>query len=451
MDPVPEQTAAPNFYLIGLIGNLGSGKSTVRKMLEQLGARGIDADALAHVVTQRGSPAWRKIVATFGADVLTYNGRIDRRQLGKRVFAETDALQKLEAIVHPAVGALTKEILRDIAAPVVVLEAIKLVEAGMAQWCDALWAVTCDTETQIERVTRTRPLSDADARTRLVAQGSLANKLKLAAVVIDNSGNEAATRTQVAQAWNALRGATGRDKTEWLVGAPRVAPKLPPPIPALRSEDAPTVIMPAPLVAPPPTLEWTPVPAPVEPPTLKPTPPSIEAEPPPTAPPKSAAEFEVRRTRRSDLDALALALAKREGKPQPLAREEALQRFGERGYRIAISEGHIVAFAAWEAENLVATVREVWAESSYIALLVLPKLFALIEEEARGLLCEIVLVFVENSAPLFINEQVRGVGYSIADLNSLHPMWRQIAQDRLKPGERIWAKRLREELITKPV
>jgi dephospho-CoA kinase len=162
---------AQNFYLIGLIGNLGSGKSTVRQMLEQAGARGIDADALAHVVMRRGSPTWRAIVNAFGADILTHDGRIDRRALGARVFADAAALQTLESIVHPAVIALTKDLLRETTQPVVVLEAIKLFEAGMHSWCDALWAVACASETQIERVMRARKISAADAQARLAAQG----------------------------------------------------------------------------------------------------------------------------------------------------------------------------------------------------------------------------------------------------------------------------------------
>ena len=169
-----------NFYLIGLIGNLGSGKSTVRKMLEQLGARGIDADALAHVVMQRGTPTWRAIVDAFGASILAYDGRIDRRALGARVFADASALQTLEAIVHPAVGALTKDLLRETTQPVVVLEAIKLIGAGMHHWCDALWAVTCPVDAQIERVTRTRQIgarsfSNASARFFPQTHGGMMN------------------------------------------------------------------------------------------------------------------------------------------------------------------------------------------------------------------------------------------------------------------------------------
>lgn len=398
-------------------------------MLEQLGARGIDADALAHVVMRRGTPTWRAIVDAFGAEILTYDGRIDRRKLGARVFADAAALQTLEGIVHPAVGALTKEILRETTQTVVVLEAIKLFEAGMHHWCDALWAVTCAPETQIERVMRARQISAEDARARLAAQGSFEEKLRHADVVIDNSGDAHATRTQITRVWKTIRPETAHDKGEWLWNIPRVPPSpIVPPESVVASPPPPVTV--APEISPPPVAP-TPAPPPV---AAKPTP-----------------EFDVRRSRRNDLDALSVAIAKRENLARPLSHEEALKRFGTSGYRIAIGEGRIVSFAAWEAENLVATVREMWAESNYIALLVLPRLFELIEEEAHRLLCEVIILFLEVSTPLYISEQARACGYQQVELSGLHPVWQPIVRERIKPGERIWAKRLREEMITKPM
>jgi dephospho-CoA kinase len=213
---------AQNFYLIGLIGTLGSGKSTVRRILEEFGARGIDADALAHVTMRRGTPTWRAIVRAFGEEILMYDGRIDRRALSARVFADLDALHTLENIVHPAVVQATKQVLRETTQPVVVLEAIKLFEAGMDQWCDALWAVTCAPETQIERVMRSRQWSVDEARARLDAQGAFEEKLRRADVVIDNNGDAAATRAQVARLWKSVRPETARDKSEWLWDSARV-------------------------------------------------------------------------------------------------------------------------------------------------------------------------------------------------------------------------------------
>jgi dephospho-CoA kinase len=188
-------------YLIGLTGNIATGKSTVGGMLAKLGARVIDADAIAHEVTAKGQPAWFSIVAEFGEGILRPDGEIDRLRLGALVFADPAALRRLEAIVHPAVLERIAELLAQAAEPVVVLDAIKLIESGVADLCDAVWVVTCSPEQQLARLRRTRGMSEAEARQRMAAQPPQAEKIARADVVIDNNGSLAATRRQVAQAW----------------------------------------------------------------------------------------------------------------------------------------------------------------------------------------------------------------------------------------------------------
>jgi dephospho-CoA kinase len=188
-------------YLIGLTGNIATGKSTVGGMLTELGARVIDADAIAHEVTAKGQPVWFSIVAEFGEDTLRPDGEIDRLRLGALVFADPAALRRLEAIVHPAVLERVAELLAQATEPVVVLDAIKLIESGVADLCDAVWVVTCLPDQQLARLMRTRGMSEAEARQRMAAQPPQAEKTARADVVIDNSGRLAQTRRQVAQAW----------------------------------------------------------------------------------------------------------------------------------------------------------------------------------------------------------------------------------------------------------
>lgn len=433
-----------NFYLIGLTGNLGSGKSTIRKMLEQLGARGIDADALAHVAMARGTSTWRAIVEAFGADVLAFNGRVDRQKLSARVFADGDGLRKLETIVHPAVGALTRQMLREAQEPVVVIEAIKLIEAGMHFWCDAVWVVKCEPEVQIERVMRDRQMSQPDARARLAAQGPLEDKLRFAHVVIDNSGDEDATRAEVEQAWRAIRREDARDKTTWLFDLPRQEPVSP-----IAEAQPPTVLVEEP--APPPMPVWAtakPI-APVAEP-LGDQMPGIALTPQVPAWANVEADVQVRRARRSDLDALSAALAKIDNRSKPLSRAETLKRFGERGYRIAIADKRIVAVAAWQAENLVAIVREIWTESADTAPIALPKLFGLIEKEAKELLCEVVVLLI-NEGALTLSAEAHSIGYKQSEMHALHPVWQGVAREYLRPSDQLWVKRLREGITTKPV
>ncbi|MBM4464469.1 MAG: dephospho-CoA kinase [Chloroflexi bacterium] len=191
-------------YVIGLTGNIATGKSVVLEMLRRLGAKAINADALAHEVMGRGTPVWQAVVGEFGEDILGPDGSIDRRKLGDIVFADEAALRRLEAIVHPAVIARTQELIENGQQPVIVIEAIKLIEAGMHRACDALWVVTCRQEQQLARLMAQRGLSEEEARQRIEAQPPQEAKLALADVVIDNSGSLDETWRQVKREWDRI-------------------------------------------------------------------------------------------------------------------------------------------------------------------------------------------------------------------------------------------------------
>ena len=191
-------------YLIGLTGNIATGKSAVAQMLRDLGATVIDADALVHELQGKGTPTYEAIVAAFGPGILDRAGEIDRKALGAIVFADPAQLRRLESIVHPAV--LTESMRRIQAAdtPVVVYEAIKLIEAGRAEMCDALWVVTAQPEAQLERLRRDRRMSEAEARQRIAAQPPQSEKIKRATVIIDNNGTLQETQQRVERAFAAL-------------------------------------------------------------------------------------------------------------------------------------------------------------------------------------------------------------------------------------------------------
>ncbi|MGB9777263.1 MAG: dephospho-CoA kinase [Anaerolineae bacterium] len=191
-------------YVIGLTGNIATGKSTVARMLRDLGATVIDADRVAHEVMRAGTPVHRAVVEAFGPRVLRPDGEIDRADLGAIVFSDPQALAQLEAIVHPAV---LEEVARRIAAaptPIVVVEAIKLIESGMAEAFDALWVTTCPVEEQVRRLMADRGLSRPDAERRVTAQPPQEAKIARADVVISTDGSLEETRAQVEAAWQAL-------------------------------------------------------------------------------------------------------------------------------------------------------------------------------------------------------------------------------------------------------
>jgi dephospho-CoA kinase len=191
-------------FLIGLTGNIGTGKSTVARMLADLGAETIDADLVAHDVMRPGGPTHAPVVKAFGPEVLAPDGEIDRARLGSLVFSDSAALERLEAIVHPATLEAVVDRIAAASADVVVVEAIKLIEAGMAQGCDSVWVTTCRAEQQIRRITSERGLSRAEAEQRVQAQPPQEEKIRRADVVIDTSGSLSWTRAQVRAAWERL-------------------------------------------------------------------------------------------------------------------------------------------------------------------------------------------------------------------------------------------------------
>lgn len=170
----------PAPLIIGLTGPIGCGKSTIAGMLAGMGGTPIDADALAREATSPGEPAVAAIAARFGEAVVTPSGALDRAALAAIVFADARALADLEAIVHPRVRVLVERALeaaRRAGDPFVVVEAIKLVEGGLAERCDEVWLVECPPDVQRSRLVA-RGMEAADVERRIEAQGQdLAERL----------------------------------------------------------------------------------------------------------------------------------------------------------------------------------------------------------------------------------------------------------------------------------
>lgn len=195
-----------SLYVIGLTGNIATGKSEVLRILRELGAYVVDADQRVHRLLRRGTPVYHRVVEAFGTDILDEDGEIDRRRLGARVFADPQALGRLEGIVHPAVIAEVLQELREVARRgshrVAVVEAIKLMEAGMAdELCDEVWVVHAEPEQQIARLVASRGMTEEEARQRLATQPPQEHKEARADWVVDNSGSLEYTRRQLEGAW----------------------------------------------------------------------------------------------------------------------------------------------------------------------------------------------------------------------------------------------------------
>ena len=193
--------------VVGLTGGIGSGKSTVSRLLSERGAVVVDADAAARKVVEPGGPAYQAVVDRFGPGILTPDGSIDRPALAAIVFSDPAARADLEAITHPAVGVLINEQLAAEAGTdhVVVLDVPLLVESGRTGTAGVI-VVDCPSETAIRRLVEQREMDEADARRRVAAQVSREERLAHADLVIDNSGSLDALRRQVDAAWAWIEG-----------------------------------------------------------------------------------------------------------------------------------------------------------------------------------------------------------------------------------------------------
>jgi len=194
----------PGKYVIGLTGNIATGKSVVRRMLEHLGAYTIDADALSHRVISKGAPGYQPVLDKFGTWLLDKDGQIDRGRLGRLVFADGQALVQLEDIIHPYVSQAVDLLTKRATQKVVVIEAIKLLESALRNHCDSIWVTDAPQEVQIERLMRKRGMSREDALQRIHSQSAQKEKLAAAKVIITNNGSYEDLWKQVSEAWKTI-------------------------------------------------------------------------------------------------------------------------------------------------------------------------------------------------------------------------------------------------------
>ena len=189
--------------IIGITGNIACGKTAVGHMLLELGAeRYIDADAVVHKLYQNGRSIAVKVAEAFGPGVVASNGDIDRKMLGAIVFQDAEAMRRLEAIVHPAVGqAMADELASVTPSGIVIIDAVKLLEGGSGKFCQSKWMVVCPEELEFERLVARNRLNAEEAWKRIRAQPSVDERLPLVDEVIDNSGSLDDTRKQVAAAY----------------------------------------------------------------------------------------------------------------------------------------------------------------------------------------------------------------------------------------------------------
>jgi dephospho-CoA kinase len=386
-----------NKYVIGLTGNIATGKSVVRQMLQHLGAYTIDADGLSNQAMQPGAPAYKPVVEKFGMFILDEDKRIDRKALGNIVFSNPQALTTLESIVHPVVRQAVDTLVKRAPQRVIVIEAIKLVEGELGDWVDAIWVVDASPNTQLTRLVNKRKMTQDEASQRMKAQNPQSDKLARADVVIKNDGNVEETWKQVQTAWEGVK----QEVIQRSQGTGAAAP-------------------------------------------------AQKAAPP--APTPSGA-ISVRRGMPGNAEAIAKFLTKHSGKT--VSRMDVMMSFGLKSYMIAeIGGGNVVSVLGWQVLNLITRADEFYIEPGVPKDKVIQSLVTEVESASGELQSEVAFIFLPAATPADTVNTFRGNGYDITGIRDIKvPAWREAVQETLSStsGLQILMKKLREDRVLKPI
>jgi dephospho-CoA kinase len=380
----------PGRYVIGLTGNIATGKSVVRKMLEHLGAFGIDADALSHRAIAKGAPGHRPAVDAFGEWILKENGEIDRGKLGLVVFADPEALARLEAIIHPLVGQAIDYLIRWTSKKVVVIEAIKLLESPLHKTCDTIWVTTAPEEVQLARLMEKRGMSEAEAYERMASQGSQEAKLNAADTVIENDGAFEDTWRQVVVAWKTL-------------------------FPEAEGDTVPV---------------------------------QVSAAPPSEGRPE---RFSILRARPRQAEEIAAFMARISGGQYRLNRDDVMAAFGEKAYLLLKDGERLVGLIGWQVENLVARIDEIYLDSDVPKQEALIFLVREVEQASRELQSESALIVVGPELAA-LGDLWSELGYELRSPESLTVgAWQEAAYETLVEGKVLLFKQLRADRVLRPL
>lgn len=425
-----------NKYVIGLTGNIAVGKSVVRQMLQHLGTYTVDADGLTHRAMAPGAPAYKPIIDTFGQFILDADKNINRAMLGQIVFSNPEALAKLEAIVHPVIGQAVGTLIARSTQPIAVVEAIKLVEGDLGKAVDEIWVVDASPEQQYRRLVGPRKMSEAEAKQRILAQGSQADKLAKATVVIKNNGNVEETWKQVQAAYaNSLRRA-------------QAAAQPAPSAPAAPAQSA----APAQPAAPP-----QPVAAPAQ--TADPNGPARAVTAPLRPPPgfdnlgQTGVRVNVKRGMPSNAEVIANFIGQTSGKE--INRMDVMMAFGQKSYLLAQdSTDQVLAVLGWQVENLITRVDEFYLAAGAPAAAVVDGLVVAIEAASKDLQSEVAYIFLPSgTSPETLQTFVKN-GYEMTTVEQIKiPAWREAVQEIISDHKsaQILSKRLREDRVLKPI
>lgn len=375
-------------FVIGLTGNIATGKSVVRRMLEHLGAYTIDADALSHRAYARGAPGYQPVIDRFGKWLLSREGEIDRSKLGNLVFHDREAMTQLEAIVHPLVRQATEMLIKRASQPVVVIEAIKLLESDLRKVCDSIWVANATEEVQVERLMRKRGLSRQNSLERIRVQSPQSNKVNLANIVLTNTGSYDDLWKQVTAAWKEI-------------------------VPAESTADLEAAVQPPPAVA--------------------------------------QGEMTVQRGRPKHCPTIAEFITRMSRGTRKMTADDVMAEFGEKAYMLLQLEGKLAGLAGWQVENLVTRTTDIYLETHLDRRKALEKLIQEVERASADLQSEASLIFPGKELAVQ-EALWKQLGYERRTPHTLGVQaWQDAATEIMPAGDALFFKPLRTERILRPI
>lgn len=401
--------------IIGLTGNIATGKTAVMRLAEKQGAFIIDTDKVVHELMDHDPDIQAAIAVAFGSDVRLENGRIDRKKLAEIVFTDPTALNDLEAMVHPAVRQVVAERIQASEASFVVIEAIKLLEGELAKACHQVWVTRCSKQRQLQRLMICRGLDAETSTVRVKAQPPQEEKIAMADVVIDTNGLMTDTEAQFFAAWNRLPDperveptslAVGSD-SEGLMRTARLAGK----------GDLKTMVATSKLVVKP------------------------EREQP--------EGLKVRRAKPSDIPSLLLLIQQATNGEVKMKRAEMLMAFSDRSYFIGQLGTEITMVLGWSIDAQVARIDQIFILPGDEMIPVVTAVLHEIESSANAHIGEIIAVFIPENLLGTLHGFFGEEGYFDVELEILPDTWQVAIEESQPPETHVMIRVLRDERLNK--
>ncbi len=414
MNEEPKTIMLAGKLIVGLTGNIATGKSAIMQLAADFGALTIDADKIVHELMDHDPDVQAAVAVAFGPEVRRENGRINRKALGQIVFSDPAALRDLEAMIHPAVRAVLADRISQSEAPVVFIEAIKLMEGDLFKACHRIWVTRCHRQRQLQRLMICRGMDAETAAARIKAQPPQEEKVALADVVIDTDGLMADTEAQFTLAWERL--------------------------PALETLTARTLV-----------IGDTAVLGKTKPRTATPTNLKdllVTARKPPAE--RTWPEgLQVRRAKPSDIPSVLLLIQKATNGAVTMKRADLLLAFSERSYFIGQMGTDISVIMGWSIDAQVARIDQMFMLPGQETVQIAAAVLLEIEQSANAHIGEALTAFVPADAPAELRDLFLAEGYVAVEKELLPEAWRTAVEESQPPDTSIMLKVLRDERLNK--